>query len=96
MGSVNGSIVVQGTSIGKSKGCSAAYSNRNELASDKNNIQPGLDLIEDETSFPHENLDEMQETARSKPVIGRGKGFTSLSFVGGSVEKRKMIGHKKG
>ena len=67
MGSVKGSIVVQGTSIGKSKGCSAAYSDRNELASDKNNMQPGLDLIEDETSFPHENLDEMQETARSKP-----------------------------
>ncbi|WMV09380.1 hypothetical protein MTR67_002765 [Solanum verrucosum] len=48
-GSVKGSIVVQGTSIGKSKGCSAAYSNMNELASDKNLMQPCLDLIEDET-----------------------------------------------
>ncbi|KAG5570753.1 hypothetical protein H5410_060519 [Solanum commersonii] len=133
MGSIKGSIVVQGTSIGKSKGCSTAYSDRNELASDKNLMQPGLDLIEDETSFPHENLDEMQVTARSKPgewtklyicvskesknlmqpsfdpievdtlisyddleVMGRGKRFTSLSSVKGSVEKRKMIGNNKG
>ncbi|KAH0768479.1 hypothetical protein KY285_004350 [Solanum tuberosum] len=56
MGFVKGSIVVQGTSIGKSKGCSTAYFDRNELASDKNHMQPCLDLIEDETSFPHENL----------------------------------------
>ncbi|KAG5585130.1 hypothetical protein H5410_045564 [Solanum commersonii] len=35
VGSIKGSIVVQGTSIGKSKGCSTAYSDRNELASDK-------------------------------------------------------------
>ncbi|KAG5605813.1 hypothetical protein H5410_027305 [Solanum commersonii] len=124
------------TSMGSVKGnCSAAYSDRNELASDKNLVQPCLDLIEDETSFPHENLDVMQETARSKPakekgqnftsvcsskesknlmlpgfdpievdtlisyddleVMGRGKGFTSLSSVGGSVEKRKMIGNNK-
>ncbi|KAH0693194.1 hypothetical protein KY285_020291 [Solanum tuberosum] len=136
MGSVKGSIVVQGTSIGKSKDCSVAYSDRNKLASDKNLTQPGLDLIEDETSFPHENLDEMQVTARRKPakekgenftfvfsskesknlmqpgfdpievdtlisyddleVMGRGKRFTSLSSVRGSVEKRKMIENNKG
>jgi len=65
MGSIKGSIVVQGTSTGKSNGCSTTYSNGNELALDKNLMQPGLDLIEDETSFPHENLDEMQVTARS-------------------------------
>ncbi|KAG5585131.1 hypothetical protein H5410_045565 [Solanum commersonii] len=109
MGSVKGSIVVQGTLIGKSK---------------------------DETSFPHENLDVMQETARSKPekekgqnftsvcsskesknlmqpgfdpvevdalisyddleVMGRAKRFTSLSSLRGSVEKRKMIVNNKG
>ncbi|KAH0682779.1 hypothetical protein KY290_021365 [Solanum tuberosum] len=76
MGSIKGSIVVQGTSIGKSKGCSTAYSDRNELASDKNLTQPGLDLIEDETSFPHENLDEMQVTARRKPAKENGQNFT--------------------
>ncbi|KAH0708771.1 hypothetical protein KY284_010198 [Solanum tuberosum] len=124
MGSVKGSIVVQGTSIGKSKDCSAAYSDRNELASDKNLVQPCLDLIEDETSFPHENLDEKRQNFTSvcsskesknlmQPafdpievdtlisyddlkVMGRGKRFTSLSSVRGSVEKRKMIGNNKG
>ncbi|KAG5577324.1 hypothetical protein H5410_057458 [Solanum commersonii] len=80
MGSVKGSIVVQGTSIGKSKDCSAAYSDRNELASDKNLVQPGLDLIEDETSFPHENLDVMQKTARSKLAKEKGQNFTSVCF----------------
>ncbi|KAH0724974.1 hypothetical protein KY284_000839 [Solanum tuberosum] len=59
MGSVKGSIVVQGTSIGKSKDCSVAYSDRNELASDKNLVQPCLDLIEDETS-----LREVNETTK--------------------------------
>ncbi|KAG5568876.1 hypothetical protein H5410_064104 [Solanum commersonii] len=78
MGSIKGSIVVQGTSIGKSKGCSTTYSDRNELASEKNLMQPGLDLIEDETSFPHENLDVMQETARSKPAKEKGQNFTSV------------------
>ncbi|KAH0730145.1 hypothetical protein KY289_001333 [Solanum tuberosum] len=77
-GSVKRSIVVQGTSIGKSKDCSAAYCDRNELASDKNLVQPCLDLIEDETSFPHENLDVMQETARSKPAKEKGQNFTSV------------------
>ncbi|KAH0679255.1 hypothetical protein KY284_020340 [Solanum tuberosum] len=108
MGSVKGSIVVQGTSIGKSKDCSVAYSDRNELASDKNLVQPCLDLIEDETSFPHENLGVMQEIARSKPAKEKGqnftsvcsskerKRFTSLSSVRGSVEKRKMIENNKG
>ncbi|KAG5610142.1 hypothetical protein H5410_021423 [Solanum commersonii] len=133
MGSVKGSIVVQGTSIGKSKGCSVAYSDRNELASGKNLMQPCLDLIEDETSFPHENLDEMQEArmpngksknysipafGKNEPahnknimqpgfdpievdtlisfhdleVMGRGKGFTYLNSIGGSIE---MIGNNK-
>ncbi|KAH0773709.1 hypothetical protein KY290_010846 [Solanum tuberosum] len=94
-GSIKGSMVVQKTLIGKSKGCSAAYYDRNELASDKNLMQPCLDLIEDETSFPHENLEVMQETPRSKPV-GRGKGFGSLKSVGGSVEKGTVVGNNKG
>jgi len=67
MGFSKRSIVVKGTSIGKSKGCSAAHSDRNEIASDNNLVHPCIDLIEDETSFPHENLDVMQETVRSKP-----------------------------
>jgi len=45
MGSAKGSIVVKGTSIGKSKGCSVAHSDRNEIASDKNFVQPCINLI---------------------------------------------------
>ncbi|KAH0677878.1 hypothetical protein KY285_025679 [Solanum tuberosum] len=96
MGFSKGSIVVKGTSIGKSKGCSAAHSDRNEIASDNNLVHPCIDLIEDETSFPHENLDVMQETVRSKPAKEKGQNFTSLNAVRGSVEKRKLIGNNKG
>ncbi|KAG5614941.1 hypothetical protein H5410_014765 [Solanum commersonii] len=97
MGSIRGSIVVQGTSIGKSKDCSSAYSDRNELASDKNLVQPCLDLIEDETSFPHENLDVMQETARSKPGKANKEIFTSVDFGRGSTfQQRTSIQTSKG
>uniref|UniRef100_M1DDV9 Transposon protein, CACTA, En/Spm sub-class n=1 Tax=Solanum tuberosum TaxID=4113 RepID=M1DDV9_SOLTU len=96
MGSAKGSIVVKGTSIGKSKGCSVAHSARNEIALDKNLVHPCIDLIKDETSFPHENLDVMQETVRSKPAKEKGQNFTSLNSVRGSVDKRKMIGNNKG
>ncbi|KAH0765220.1 hypothetical protein KY285_001091 [Solanum tuberosum] len=48
-------------------------------------MQPGFDPIELDTIISHDDLE----------VMGRGKGFTSLSSVGRSVEKRKMIGNNK-
>ncbi|KAH0781688.1 hypothetical protein KY290_001286 [Solanum tuberosum] len=129
------SNVVQRMPNGKSKNYSVPASGKNELAHNKNLMQPGFDPIEvdtlisyhdlekripgrtlhlwallkgsivvngtsigkkDETSFPHENLDVMQETARSKTAKDKGQNFTSLSSVRGSVEKRKMIGNNKG
>ncbi|KAH0730248.1 hypothetical protein KY289_001436 [Solanum tuberosum] len=96
MGYVKGSIVVQGILIGKSKGYSAAYSDRNELASDKNLMQPCLDLIEDETFFPQENLDEMQEAARCKPAKENGQNFTSVcSSKESNVVQRMPNGKSK-
>ncbi|KAG5580354.1 hypothetical protein H5410_050981 [Solanum commersonii] len=47
-----------------------------EIASDKNLVQPCIDLIEDENSFPHENLDVMQETARKRTEL-----YISQNFV---------------
>jgi len=71
---------------GKSKNYSVPASGKNELAHNKNLMQPGFDPIEVDTIISHDDLE----------VMGRGKGFTSLSSVGGSVEKRKMIGNNKG
>lgn len=66
MGSVRGSSIVQWISSGKGKSSSAPYSARNELEMDKNLMQPYLDLIEEETSFPRDNLEVMEDSPRSK------------------------------
>ncbi|KAH0754621.1 hypothetical protein KY290_024891 [Solanum tuberosum] len=67
--SVKGSNVVQRTSIGKSKNYCVPSSHKNELAHNKNLMQPGFDPIEVDTFFPCDDLE----------VIGRGNRFTSLS-----------------
>jgi len=46
-------------------------------------MQPGFDPIEVDTLISYHDFE----------VMGRGKGFTSLNSIGGSVE---MIGNNKG
>ncbi|KAH0712739.1 hypothetical protein KY285_004319 [Solanum tuberosum] len=84
--SVKGSNVVQRTSIGKSKNYCVPSSDENELAHNKNLMQPGFDPIEVDTFFPRDDLE----------VMGRGNRFTSLSSVGGGIGKIIMIGNNKG
>jgi len=84
--SVKGSNVVQRTSIGKSKNYCVPSSDKNELAHNKNLMQPGFDPIEVDTFFPRDDLE----------VMGRGNRFTSLSSVGGGIGKIIMIGNNKG
>ncbi|MCD7449898.1 hypothetical protein HAX54_002201 [Datura stramonium] len=58
---------IQRTSIEKSKGYNATNFDKKEIAQNKN-LQPDFDRVEDDTSFPHEDLEVMQETLRSTPV----------------------------
>ncbi|WMV40449.1 hypothetical protein MTR67_033834 [Solanum verrucosum] len=82
--SVKGSNVVQRTSIGKNY-C-VPSSDKNELAQNKNLMQPGFDPIEVDSFFPRDDLE----------VMGRGNRFTSLSSVREGIEKRIMIENNKG
>ncbi|KAG5590322.1 hypothetical protein H5410_040836 [Solanum commersonii] len=77
MCSDKGSSVLQRTFIGKSKNYSVPSSNKYERAHNRNLMQPGFDLIEVDIFFPRDDLE----------VMGRGKGFTSLSSVRGSIER---------
>ncbi|KAH0681212.1 hypothetical protein KY284_022297 [Solanum tuberosum] len=74
------------TSIGKSKNYCVPSSDENELAHNKNLMQPGLDPIEVDTFFPHDDLE----------VMGRGSKFTSPSSLRGGIGKRIMIRNNKG
>uniref|UniRef100_M1DII4 Transposon protein, CACTA, En/Spm sub-class n=1 Tax=Solanum tuberosum TaxID=4113 RepID=M1DII4_SOLTU len=84
--SVKGSNVVQRTSIGKRKIYCVPSSDKNELAHNKNLMQPGFDPIEVDTFFPSDDLE----------VMGRGNGFTSPSSIRGGIGKRITIGNNKG
>ncbi|KAH0728694.1 hypothetical protein KY284_004559 [Solanum tuberosum] len=84
--SVKGSNVVQRTSIGKSKNYCVPSSDKNELAHNKNLMQPDFDPIEVDTIFPSDDLE----------VMGRGNGFTSPSSIRGGIGKRITIGNNKG
>ncbi|KAH0748583.1 hypothetical protein KY290_027815 [Solanum tuberosum] len=104
-GSVKGSIVrgsvEMRTMIGNNKGLSSATYNQNIFAQKTNVVPPGFDALEDETSFPSDNLEVMQETVRSKPAKENGQNMTYVcsikgSIVRGSVEKRTMIENNKG
>ncbi|KAH0678594.1 hypothetical protein KY284_019679 [Solanum tuberosum] len=83
--SVKGSNVVQRTSIGKSKNYCVPSSDKNELAQNKNLMQPGFDPIEVDSFFPRDDLE----------VMGRGNKFTSLSSVREGIGKRIMIENNK-
>ncbi|KAK4713466.1 hypothetical protein R3W88_019373 [Solanum pinnatisectum] len=69
VGSARGSTFVQRTLIGKIKGYSDVSSDTNVPAHDKNLRQPYFNPIEHDTSFPHEDLEAMQEALRSKSGI---------------------------
>ncbi|MCD7471901.1 hypothetical protein HAX54_012690 [Datura stramonium] len=77
---------VQRTSIEKSKGYSATNSDTNKLAQNKSLIQSNFDRVEDDTSFPHEDLEVMQETLGSTPgsdiqrtSIEKSKGYSATN-----------------
>ncbi|KAG5615127.1 hypothetical protein H5410_014951 [Solanum commersonii] len=84
--SVKGSNVVQRTCIGKSKNYCVPSFDKNEVAHNKNLMQPGFDPIEVDTFFPRDDLE----------VMGRGNRFTSLSSIRGGIGKRITIGNNKG
>ncbi|KAH0751289.1 hypothetical protein KY290_030521 [Solanum tuberosum] len=65
-----------------------------------NVVPPGFDALKDETSFPNDDLEVMQQTMRSKPAKENGQNITFVcsvkgSIVRGSVEKRTMVGNSK-
>uniref|UniRef100_M1D9K0 Uncharacterized protein n=1 Tax=Solanum tuberosum TaxID=4113 RepID=M1D9K0_SOLTU len=66
VGSARGSTFVQRTSIGKSKGYSVVSSDMNEPAHNKIIRQPKFNPIGHDASFPHDDLEAMQESLRSK------------------------------
>ncbi|KAH0724859.1 hypothetical protein KY284_000724 [Solanum tuberosum] len=86
--------------VGNNKGLNAATYNQNDIAQNTNVIPPSFDALEDETSFPNDDLEVMQQTVRSKPAKENGQNITSVcsvkgSIVRGSVEKRTMVGNHK-
>ncbi|MCD7458342.1 hypothetical protein HAX54_037957 [Datura stramonium] len=87
---------VQRTPIEKCKGYNATTFDTNDLAQNKNLMQPNFDRVEDDSSFTHENFEVMQEILRRTPARGRVQSFTSMSSIRGSAEKRTLDGKCKG
>jgi len=69
VGSARGSTFVQRTSIGESKGYSVVSSDMNVRAHNMTLRQPDFNPVEHVTSFPHDDLEAMQEALRSKSGI---------------------------
>ncbi|KAH0725236.1 hypothetical protein KY284_001101 [Solanum tuberosum] len=95
VGSATGSIFVQRTSIGKSKGYSVVSSDMNVPASNKIIRQPNFNPIEHDTSFPHDDLEAMQEALRSKSALERAQSFTYVGSPRRCAEKRTLNGKNK-
>ncbi|KAH0698842.1 hypothetical protein KY284_013057 [Solanum tuberosum] len=95
VGSARGSIFVQRTSIGKSKGYSVVSSDMNVPASNKIIRQPNSNPIEHDTSFPHDDLEAMQEALRSKSARERAQSFTYVGSPRRCAEKRTLNGKNK-
>ncbi|KAG5585531.1 hypothetical protein H5410_045965 [Solanum commersonii] len=98
--SVTGSIVrgsvEKRTMVGNNKGLNVATYNRNDIVQKTNVVPPGFDAMEDETSFPNDDLEVMEETVKRKPAKENGQNITSVcsvkeSIIRGSVEKRTMV-----
>ncbi|WMV42845.1 hypothetical protein MTR67_036230 [Solanum verrucosum] len=89
-GSVKGSIVrgsvEKRTMVGNNKGLNAETYNQNVIAQKTNVVPPGFDALEDETSFPNDDLEVMQQTVRSKSAKENGQNITSVCSVKGSIE----------
>ncbi|KAL3353938.1 hypothetical protein AABB24_018554 [Solanum stoloniferum] len=90
-----GSTFQQRTSIGKSKGYNAVSSDTNVLAHNKNLRQPDFSQIEHDTSFPHDELEVMQQDLRSKSAREQAQSFTSVSSMRRCAEKRTLNGQSK-
>ncbi|KAH0639236.1 hypothetical protein KY290_036513 [Solanum tuberosum] len=87
--------------VGNNKDLNVTTCNQNDIVQKTNVVPPGFDAMEDETSFPNEDLEVMQETVKSKPTKKNGQNMTSEcsirgSIGRGSVEKRTMVGNNKG
>ena len=53
--------------VGNNKGLNAATYNQNVIAQKTNVVPLGFDALADETSFPSDDLEVMQEAVKSKP-----------------------------
>ncbi|KAH0724858.1 hypothetical protein KY284_000723 [Solanum tuberosum] len=84
-GSVKGSIVrgsiEKRTMVGNNKGLNAETYNQNVIAQKTNVVPPGFDALEDETSFPNDDLKVMQQTVRSKPAKENGQNIIWVCSV---------------
>ncbi|KAH0693141.1 hypothetical protein KY285_020238 [Solanum tuberosum] len=80
--------------IGNNKGLTFATYTQNVVAQKINVVPPGFDALEDETSFPNDDLEVMQETVTRK--LENGHNITSMCSVKGSnVVQRTSIGKSK-
>ncbi|KAH0642089.1 hypothetical protein KY285_032954 [Solanum tuberosum] len=82
--------------VGNNKGLNSATYTQNVVAQKIKVVHPSFDALEDETSFPNDDLEVMQETVKSKPAKENGHNITSVCSVKGSnVVKRTSIGKSK-
>ncbi|KAH0669524.1 hypothetical protein KY285_025775 [Solanum tuberosum] len=89
---VRGSVEKR-TMVGNNKGFNSATYTQNVVAQKINVVPPSFDPLEDETSFPNDDLEVMQETVTSKPTKENGHNITSVCSVKGSnVVQRTSIG----
>ncbi|KAH0639237.1 hypothetical protein KY290_036514 [Solanum tuberosum] len=95
VGSARGSTFVQRTSIGKRKGYSVVSSDMNVRSHNKILSQPDFNPIEHDTSFPHDDLEAMQEDLRSKSARERAQRFTYVGSPRRCAEKRTLNGKNK-
>uniref|UniRef100_M1DE89 Uncharacterized protein n=1 Tax=Solanum tuberosum TaxID=4113 RepID=M1DE89_SOLTU len=83
--------------IGNNKGLNSVAYDQNVVAQKTNVVPPYFDEMECHTSFPHDNLEVMQDTLRSKFGKANKEIFTSLdSDRGSTFQQRTSIRKSKG